>query len=37
MRSCIDTISETASITPSTSMVTGHEGSSSGKSDLFFF
>ncbi len=32
MRSCIDTLSETPSITPSPSMIVPHEGSSSGKS-----
>ncbi len=32
MRSCMDTLSETASITPSPSMIVPHEGSSSGKS-----
>ena len=31
MRSCIDTLSETASITQSTNVITHHEGSSSGK------
>ena len=31
MRTCIDTLSETASITPSASMIVPPEGSSSGK------
>jgi hypothetical protein len=31
MRSCIDTLSETASMTPPLSIVLPHEGSSSGK------
>ncbi len=35
VRSCIDTFSETASITPSPSIHLPHEGSSSGK--IFFF
>jgi hypothetical protein len=37
MRSCIDTLSETASITPSLGMLTPHEGSSSGKLAGFNF
>ncbi len=37
MRSCIDTLSETASITPSASMIAPHEGSSSGKSVVVVF
>jgi hypothetical protein len=37
MRSCIDTLSETASMTPSLSMIAPHEGSSSGKSVVGFF
>jgi hypothetical protein len=37
MRSCIDTLSETASITRSGSMITPHEGSSSGKLICFVF
>ena len=37
MRSCFDTLSETARMTPSASMISPHEGSSSGKSPLFFF
>jgi hypothetical protein len=31
VRSCIDTLSEAASITPSASIILPHEGSSSGK------
>jgi hypothetical protein len=31
MRSCIDTLSETTSITPPASLILPHEGSSSGK------
>jgi len=31
VRSCIDTLSETASITPPASLILPHEGSSSGK------
>jgi len=37
MRSCIDTLSETASMTTSPSMIVPHEGSSSGKSIVVFF
>ncbi len=37
VRSCIDTLSETASITPPASLFLPHEGSSSGKSFLFTY
>jgi hypothetical protein len=38
MRSCIDTLSETANITPLANLTTPHEGSSSGKlASLYFF
>jgi hypothetical protein len=36
MRSCIDTVSETPSITPSASIILPHEGSSSGIRFCFF-
>ena len=35
MRSCIDTLSETTSITPTASVILAHEGSSSGKVRFF--